>query len=539
MIENKEKKIYIYDTTLRDGMQSEKINFSSKDKVNIAKRLDLFGMDYIEGGWPGSSPVDTEFFQMIKDVELTKSKIVAFGSTRRPNTTAANDAIIENLLKADTGVVAVFGKSWDMQVKTVFNISLDENLEMIRDTIALLKSEGKEVVFDAEHFFDGYIADKAYAMAAIGVAAEAGADNITLCETNGGCLQSAVFSIVQDVVSQFKTSIGIHCHNDCGLAVASSISAIEAGATLVQGTINGYGERCGNANLCTIMPIAEMKLNLSSHAIRDLSDLTALSRYIDDVANIIPDNKMPFVGTSAFTHKAGVHADAILKNVSTYEHINPESVGNQRKMTISAYSGASNIVNRLNDLGFTYDKRSPEVKRILAKLSELEHEGYSFEEAKASFDLILLKELGVFKPFFETIRYNVTGSDSFSNSSEDNLIIEAILKIVVNGEESLTVAEGDGPVHALDRALRLGLNNFYAEELSDIELTDYKVRVIMTQKEATAAKVRVIIETRNSNDVWNTIGVSSNVIEASWQALRDSVNYGLYNFHKNAETNKP
>ena len=512
-------------------MQSERINFSPKDKINITKKLDSFGMDYIEGGWPGSSPLDTEYFEFMKNIELKKSKLVAFGSTRRPFMKTEDDTLIKKLGESCANTITIFGKSWDFHVQEVFKISLEENLEMIKDTIAYIKSLGKEAIFDAEHFFDGFKADKSYALDSLTVAKEAGADIITLCETNGGTLPKEVFDITKIVTEKINTPIGIHCHNDCGMAVANSISALEAGATMIQGTINGYGERCGNANLCTIIPVAKLKLHLNLLNKEAVSQLTFLSHYIDDVANIIPDDKMPFVGTSAFAHKAGVHADAILKNPTTYEHLSPEEVGNQRKITISAYAGASNIIEKLRTLGFNYEKKSPKVKKIMKTLANMEHDGYSFEEAQGSFDLILLKELEVFTPFFETLRYNVTGSNTSKYDSKS--IIEAVLKIMVNDKISLTVAEGDGPVHALDRALRDGLNNFYPEALSDIELTDYKVRVIMTQKEATAAKVRVIIETRNNKEIWHTIGVSNNVIEASWQALKDSFDYGLYMFHKN------
>jgi len=521
------RKIAIYDTTLRDGMQSERINFNVNDKIKILKKLNDFGVAYIEGGWPGASDIDTEFFEKAKDISIQNSKFAAFGSTRRINTEPSNDVMLNNLIKAETPVVTIFGKSWDFHVSEVLKISLEDNLDMIRDSIKYLKSFGKEVIFDAEHFFDGYLNNMEYAMQTIKVAREAGATWISLCETNGGALSDFVYKATKHAYKELGDCIGIHCHNDSGLAVSNSIAAVQAGASMVQGTINGYGERCGNANLCIVIPLLETKLGFKCLSKQNLEKITSISAYIDDVANIIPDDKMPFVGNSAFAHKAGIHADAVVKNPNTYEHIAPELVGNNRKITISSYSGASNIVDRLKKYGIHATKRSLEVRNLLNTISRLESDGYSFEEATASFDLIILKEFGVYEPFFEPIKFRVTGGEI---TSDENQLAEAVLKIRVGEGEAYTVAEGDGPVHALDIALRKALKQFYGEEISRMTLTDYKVRVVISRRTSTSSKVRVIIETRDCEEVWYTIGVSNDIIKASWYALVDSIEYGLYKY---------
>lgn len=516
-------KISIYDTTLRDGMQSERVNFLVEDKVKIARKLDEFGVAYVEGGWPGATTTDTEFFQRARDIEFKNSKLAAFGSTRRAKYAACDDSLVLKLVESQAPVVTVFGKSWDMHVKEVFRVPLEQNLEMIYDTVQFLVSQGREVIFDAEHFFDGYKTDPQYALECLKRAEEAGASCVSLCETNGGALPSQVFEATRAAVDHCGIAIGIHAHNDSGMAVADSIAAIEAGATHVQGTVNGIGERCGNANLCTIIPILTLKMGLTCVPEAALGNLTELSRYVDDIANLVPDDRLPFVGASAFAHKAGVHADAIAKNPRTYEHLAPEMVGNDRRILISSYAGGSNVVQKAQKYGFDLGKAAPEVKEVLDQVATLEHDGYSFEEAEASFELILKKSLGQYRKLFDLRGFRVIVE---KRGPDEEPITEATLKIAVDGVEAFTVAEGDGPVHALDNALRLALNQFYGPELAKIKLTDFKVRVVNTRA-ATAAKVRTVIESRDANEVWSTVGVSENIIEASYRALADSVEYGL------------
>ncbi|MHB9037598.1 MAG: citramalate synthase [Armatimonadota bacterium] len=516
-------KIAIYDTTLRDGMQSERVNFSVEDKLKIARHLDEFGVAYIEGGWPGSNPTDTEFFARASEIEFKNAKLTSFGSTRRAKYAACDDPLLLKLVESKTPVVTIFGKAWDLHVRDVFRIAPEQNLEMIFDSVKFLVDLGKEVIFDAEHFFDGYKSDAEYALETLKRAEEAGASCVALCETNGGALPSEVYEATAESVRRSKICVGIHAHNDSGFAVADSIAAVQAGATQVQGTMNGLGERCGNANLCSIIPILELKMGLS--CVRDgvMKELTDLSRYIDEVANLVPDDRMPFVGLSAFTHKAGVHADAVAKNPQTYEHMDPELVGNDRRITISSYAGASNIVHKAQKYDLDLTKQSPEVRAVLDQVTDMEHDGYSFEEAEASFELILKKSLGLYRKLFELKGFRVIVE---KRGPDEEPITEVTLKVAVDGQEAFTVAEGDGPVHALDNALRLALAQFYGNELAKIKLTDFKVRVINTRA-ATAAKVRTVIETRDHNEVWSTVGVSENIIEASWRALADGVEYGL------------
>jgi len=518
------RKIAIYDTTLRDGTQGEGVNFSAEEKLKVAHRLDEFGIAYIEGGWPGSNPKDVEFFRMAKDAQFKNAKLAAFGSTRRPKFAAEEDPQMIKLIEAGTPVVTIFGKSWDMHVTDVFRISLEQNLDMIRDSIKFLAGNGREAIFDAEHFFDGYKSDREYALAALEAAVTGGASVLSLCDTNGGTLPWEVSEIIQDVIKRFPdVTVGIHAHNDAGLAITTSISAVHSGATHVQGTINGYGERCGNANICAIIPILELKMGLQCLPEGALANLTELSRTIDEIANRIPDEAMPFVGASAFAHKAGVHVDAVSKNPATYEHIDPRSVGNDRRFLISELAGGSSVVQKAQKYDVDLTKQSPEVKSVLDRVTHLENEGYSFEDAEASFELLLKKSLGMYRKLFDLIGFRVIVEKR--GPSEDP-ITEATLKVAVDGKEAFTVAEGDGPVHALDNALRLALEQFYGEELAQIKLTDFKVRVVNT-REGTAAKVRTIIEFRDSNESWSTVGVSTNIVEASWTALMDSVEYGL------------
>jgi 2-isopropylmalate synthase len=517
-------KIMLYDTTLRDGTQGEGVSFSAEEKVRVARKLDEFGVAYIEGGWPGSNPKDVEFFRLARDVAFKNAKLAAFGSTRRANLAAEDDSQMVKLIEAGTPVVTIFGKSWDMHVTDVFRISLDQNLEMIHDSIKYLVDNDKETIFDAEHFFDGYKNNPDYAIAALDAAVRGGATTLSLCDTNGGALPWEVSEIVGRVVARFPSvAIGIHAHNDAGLAISTSVAAVHSGATHVQGTINGYGERCGNANICAIMPILELKMGVSCLPDGAIKGLTALSRAIDEIANRIPDDTMPFVGASAFAHKAGVHVDAVSKNPATYEHVDPMSVGNRRRFLISELAGASSVVQKARKFDVDLTKKSPEVKAVLDRVVHLEHDGYSFEDAEASFELLLKKAMGQYRKLFELVGFRLIVE---KRGPGEEPITEATLKVAVDGVEAFTVAEGDGPVHALDNALRLALKQFYGEELSRIKLTDYKVRVV-NSGEGTAARVRTIIESRDANDAWSTVGVSENIIEASWQALADSVEYGL------------
>lgn len=517
-------RIAIYDTTLRDGTQGEGVSFSAEEKLKVARRLDELGVAYIEGGWPGSNPKDVAFFKLAKKVQFKNAKLAAFGSTRRAKLAAKDDPQMLKLIEAGTPVVTIFGKSWDMHVTEVFRIGLDQNLEMISDSIRFLVDNGKEAIFDAEHFFDGYKNNPDYAMSALDAAARGGATTITLCDTNGGTLPWEVSEIVRDVVKRFpKTVVGIHAHNDAGLAISTSVSAVNSGATHVQGTVNGYGERCGNANICAIIPILELKVGKQCLPDGSLKNLTAFSRGIDEIANRIPDDAMPFVGASAFAHKAGVHVDAVSKNPTTYEHVDPVAVGNRRRFLISELAGSSSVVQKAGKYDIDLGKQSPEVKAVLERVVQLEHEGYSFEDAEASFELLLKKSMGMYQKLFDLVGFRLIIE---KRGPKEEPITEATLKVAVDGVEAFTVAEGDGPVHALDNALRLALKQFYGKELAKIKLTDYKVRVV-NSGEGTAARVRTIIESRDADDSWSTVGVSTNIIEASWSALADSVEYGL------------
>ncbi len=517
-------KVAIYDTTLRDGTQGEGVNFSAEDMLKVARKLDDFGVAYIEGGWPGANPKYDELFRRARDMEFKNAKLAAFGRTRSAKQKAEDDPLLAKLIDADTPVVTVFGKSWDLHVTDVFRVSLEENLDMVYDSVKFLAGCGREVIFDGEHYFDGYKADPQYALETLRRAEAAGAACVCLCDTNGGCLPGFVADAVKAAIDAVAIPVGIHAHNDSGLAVANSIAAVEAGAVHVQGTINGLGERCGNANLCTIMPILELKMGLEclpSGAIRHLTDF---AHAIDEIANRVPDDRQPFVGMSAFAHKAGVHVDAMLKNPRTYEHITPETVGNDRRILISEVAGTGSVVQKAKEkYGLELDKRSPEARAALDRVVHLENEGYSFEDAEASFELILKKSLGMYRKVFDLKGFRIIVEKRGPN---EECITEATLKVAVDGREAFTVAEGDGPVHALDNALRLALERFYGEELARIKLTDFKVRVVNTGA-ATAAKVRTIIESRDQNEIWSTVGVSENIIEASWQALADSVEYGL------------
>ncbi len=516
-----QQRIAIYDTTLRDGSQGEGVSFSLEDKVRIARKLDEFGMDYIEGGWPGSNPKDIEFFERVKKVRFDHARMAAFGSTRRPHRAAAEDELVQMLVQAETPVVTIFGKSWDFHVTHALKVSYEENLAMIHDTVSYLAARVPEVIYDAEHFFDGYKHNPDYALQCLRAAQSAGAAVLVLCDTNGGTLPYEIEEIVRAVGSQVEAPIGIHTHNDAGCGVANALFAVRSGAVHVQGTVNGYGERCGNANLCSIIPNLSLKMDYQCLLPDSLKHLTALSQYVDEIANLTPHTRQPFVGRSAFAHKGGVHVDAVLKHRATYEHIDPECVGNSRRMLVSELSGGSTIVNKAASHALDLAKNSPETRELLKKVAKLESDGYSFEGAEASFELLLMQTVGTYRKLFDVESFRVI----VEKRGEREPITEATVKLKVNGSEQLVVAEGDGPVHALDLALRKALRDFYPE-LADIKLTDFKVRVVNV-REGTAAKVRTIIDSSDGDRTWSTIGVSTNMIEASWHALLDGVLYGL------------
>lgn len=518
-------KVLIYDTTLRDGAQTEGISFSVKEKIRIVQRIDHLGVHYIEGGWPGSNPKEIKFFQQIKNIPLKNAKIVAFGSTRRAKYKVEDDPSILNLLNARTSIVCIFGKSWDLHVHEALNISLEENLELIRDTVSYLKAKGKEVIYDAEHFFDGYKANPQYALKTIFWAQRAGADVITLCDTNGGMIPYEIEKPIKEALKIIKVPLGIHTHNDSGMAVANSIMAVKLGITHVQGTINGYGERCGNADLCIIIPTLKLKMGIECISDEQLKRLTEVSRFVAEMANIAPQSHGPYVGISAFAHKAGVHVSGVQKNPKTYEHIQPELVGNERKILISELAGQSSVLKKAKEMKIDLSKNTSQTQKILDMVKEKEDEGYQFEAADASFELLIKKALGEYKPAFELKKFEVIVENRNREFTSD-----AIIKLEINGREKYIVAEGDGPVHALDIALRKALEGNYPV-LKEIHLTDYKVRVLDV-KEGTAAKVRVLIESTDGKHTWGTVGVSENIIDASWQALVDSIEYYILFLNK-------
>ena len=516
------EKILFYDTTLRDGSQAEGISLSSHDKILIAKRLDQFGIHYIEGGWPGSNPKDMEFFLAVKKAGIKRSKIAAFGSTRRAHTKVKEDAQIKALLDAGTKVVTVFGKSWDLHVTDVFKTSLKENLLMIYETVAYLKDRKIEVIYDAEHFFDRFKANPEYALKTLQQAAKAGADNLSLCDTNGGTLPHEVRHAILKVKRSIKTPLGIHCHNDAELAVANSIQAVGEGCVLVQGTVNGFGERCGNANLMSIIPDLQFKMGVKCFPEKKLKELTALSHYVAEVCNMQLMNNQPFTGRSAFAHKGGVHIDAMVKNAKTYEHVKPDAIGNYRRYLVSELGGKTNIMIKAQELEMKFQKDSPEAKKILAEIQRLEYEGYQFEAAEASFELLVQRVLGKFKPFFETGTVSVRTEEIGAGKPRSI----ADVNVIAKGVEHFESADGDGPVNALDSALRKALGRSFPA-ISEIHLTDYKVRVVNSEA-GTAAKVRVFIEFQDKQKSWTTVGVHENIIEASWKALVEAIEYKLH-----------
>lgn len=515
--------VTIFDSTLRDGAQAEGVSFSVEDKIKIVKALDELGVAYVEAGNPGSNPKDLEFFERIKEIELKNTTIAAFGSTRRRGISPEEDGNLQALLGADTKAVAIFGKSWDFHVTDIINATLTENLEMIYDTIAFLKGKDKYVVFDAEHFFDGYKENPEYALKTLDAASQAGADCLCLCDTNGGTFPQEIYDITKLVADKFMVQIGVHCHNDCGMAVANSIMAVQAGASHVQGVMTGFGERCGNTNLSTVIPNLQCKLDYVCIPDENISKLTRTAREVSEIANLQLSIREPYVGKCAFAHKGGMHIDGVCKNSRSFEHIDPSIVGNERRFLTSEVAGRTTILSMMQKIAPNIEKNSPETAMVIERLKEQEYEGYQYEGADGAFELLIRKTLGKYKPFFELENFKVIGEHL--HHSGDDRTASAVIKIRVDGKEEITAAEGDGPVNALDKALRKALEVFYPD-LSEVHLTDYKVRVLDSNS-ATASKVRVLIESSDGAESWTTVGVSKDIIEASWIALVDSLEYKL------------
>jgi 2-isopropylmalate synthase len=516
--------IKLYDTTLRDGTQGEGVSFSMEDKVRIAHRLDALGIHYIEGGWPGSNPKDLRFFKRVQGAVFKTAKISAFGATRRPGVRPQEDPNLQALVEAGPPVVTIFGKSWDFHVTAALGTTLEENIAMIGDSIAYLLKHFEEVIYDAEHFFDGFKKNREYALATLKAAEAAGAHCLVLCDTNGGCVPTEITAILQQVkqVVRPESPLGIHVHNDTECAVANTLAAVAEGVNHVQGTINGYGERCGNANLVSIIPNVMLKLGLESIPRENLRDLRDVSRFVSELANRKPWAAQPYVGDSAFAHKGGIHVSAVLKYPDTYEHVDPESVGNHRRVLVSELAGQSNILWKAREYGIDLDKNTPDARRILEILKRLEDEGFQFEGAEASFELLMERALGNHRPYFELQGFRVIVEEQGSGTEP---VAEATVKLRVRGIEEHTAASGNGPVNALDHALRKALEDFYPS-LSQMSLLDYKVR-ILDESKATAAKTRVLITSGDGDETWGTVGVADNIIEASWQALVDSIEYKL------------
>ena len=514
--------ILIYDTTLRDGTQGEQTNFSAEEKLRIAQRCDETHFHYIEGGWPGSNPKDVRFFEMAKKVKFKNSRLTAFGSTRRPHMKPESCPNLKSLVKAGTPACAIVGKSWDLHVTEILKTDLDENLTMITDSIEYLKAMGKEVLFDAEHFFDGYKNNPRYAAKVVKTALTAGADMIVFCDTNGGSMPNEISDILKKISSYIPLNIaGIHTHNDCGLAVANSIAAVQEGIKMVQGTINGYGERCGNADLISIIAYLQLKMGKNCLPAESIRQLTNLSHYVSDVANVPPLNSRPVVGRSAFAHKGGVHVSAVVKYSMAYEHIQPELVGNHQRVLVSDLAGKSNVEYKAKELGISLAKNDALSKKIVHEVKLMEDRGFQFDAADGSLSVLIKKAIGEFIEPFTLESFNVVTS----RSEDKPCLSQATIKISVDGEEELTAAEGNGPVNALDHALRKALTKFYPQ-IKEMHLIDFKVRTL-EGSEGTAASVRVLLDSTDGEDVWSTIGVSENIIEASWQALVDSIEYKL------------
>ena len=520
-------KIVIYDSTLRDGTQAENFNLSVADKVRVTLKLDELGIDFVEGGWPGSNPSAVKFFKEIRRHTLKHVKLAAFGSTRNFKNSPDKDPNLRALLDAKTPAITIFGKSWDIHVRDALRISLDDNLTIIEDSLAYLRPHAEFLFYDAEHFFDGFKNNEGYALITLERAVAGGAECLVLCDTNGGTLPHEISAIFTKVKKHLKlkghtTPLGIHAHNDTETAVANSLMAISKGAVHVQGTINGFGERCGNANLTSIIPALTLKMKYSSEAGSRLSLLHEASRFVNELANLPHNKYQPYVGRAAFAHKGGIHVSAVRRNPMTYEHIEPEKVGNVRRILISDQSGKSNVLHKAQKFGLNLDSKDPVVSAIVTELKELENRGFQFEGAEASFELLMRRALGAQRRYFELKGFRVIDQ---KRSLEEPPQAEATIRILVGGDEVHTAALGDGPVNAIDTALRKALKRFYPK-LSEMELQDYKVRVL-SGEHGTGAKIRVLIQSRDKRSEWGTVGVSDDIIEASWQALVDSITYKL------------
>jgi 2-isopropylmalate synthase len=512
----------IYDTTLRDGAQAEDVSFSAEDKVRVAHKLDELGVQYIEGGWPGANPKDIEFFRMMKTIPLRHATVVAFGSTRKADNPVQKDPNIQALLQADTSTITLFGKTWTLHVTDALRISLAQNLQMIGDSVAYLRAKGRRVFYDAEHFFDGYKANPDYALQTIRRAVEEGAERVILCDTNGGTMPWEIKDICSAVKQACQVPLGIHAHNDTEMAVANSLVAIEAGIVQVQGTINGIGERCGNANLCSILPNLELKMKRLALSDHRLVHLREVSNFVTEIANLMPNKHQPYVGDSAFAHKGGIHIHAVQKNPATYEHVMPQAVGNRQRMLVSDYTGRSGLLAKVEEYGIELTKQNPQLKELLETLKELESQGYQYEGAEGSLELLMRKAVGRHKPSFELLGFRVIVE---KRNSKEAPLSEATVMVKVGESIEHTAAVGVGPVNALDHALRKALEKFYPQ-LGEVTLLDYKVRVL-TASRGTKSKVRVLLESGDHKEKWGTVGVSENIMEASWQALADSIEYKL------------
>ena len=512
----------VYDTTLRDGAQAEDVTFSADDKVRVAQKLDELGVQYIEGGWPGANPRDIEFFRMIKTIPLQHATVVAFGSTRKADNPVQKDPNLDALLAADTSTITLFGKTWTFHVTEALGVTLDQNLDMIGESIAYLRAKNRQIFYDAEHFFDGYKADPEYALKTIQRAVREGAERVILCDTNGGTMPWDIREICAVVRRECAVPLGIHAHNDTEMAVANSLVAIEAGIVQVQGTINGIGERCGNANLCSILPNLQLKMKRPVLADRRLARLREVSNFVTEIANLMPNKHQPYVGDSAFAHKGGIHIHAVQKNAATYEHVIPEVVGNRQRMLISDYTGRSGLLAKVEEYGIELSKQNPKLKELLETLKELENEGYQFEGAEGSLELLMRKAVGRHKPSFELLGFRVIVE---KRNAREAPISEATVMVRVGESIEHTAAVGVGPVNALDHALRKALEKFYPQ-LREVSLLDYKVRVLAANR-GTGSKVRVLLESGDHKEKWGTVGVSDNIMEASWQALADSIEYKL------------
>ncbi|MFO0732405.1 MAG: citramalate synthase [Nitrospiraceae bacterium] len=511
----------IYDTTLRDGAQAEDVSFSAEDKVRVAQKLDELGVQYIEGGWPGANPKDIEFFRMIKTIPLQHATVVAFGSTRKASNPVQKDANLQSLLAAETRTITLFGKSWSLHVTDALGISLAKNLELIGDSVRYLREKGRQVFYDAEHFFDGYKTNPDYALATLKMAVEAGAERVILCDTNGGSMPWEIREICETVRRECAVPLGIHAHNDCEMAVANSLVAIDTGIVQVQGTINGIGERCGNANLCSIIPNLQLKMKRQALG-KKLAHLKEVSGFVTEIANLMPDKHQPYVGDSAFAHKGGVHIHAVLKNPATYEHVIPAEVGNRQRMLVSDYAGRSGLLEKVEAYGISLKKNHAKVQELVDTLKERESQGYQFEGAEGSFELLMRKAMGTHRPSFQLLGFRVIVEKKQDDGAP---LSEATVMVKVGEVVEHTAAVGAGPVNALDHALRKALEKFYPQ-LREVRLLDYKVRVLSASK-GTESRVRVLIESGDHKDKWGTVGVSENIMEASWQALADSIEYKL------------